>query len=105
MEDLEARVFDGPEQAELAADARGMGTDDLGRRVRLIDNEIRILKVRARGRGYEQPRMRLVKSWCEDAEENYLWCAKPSCGWRCNIWRRSETRKRPCPRGGAGESS
>jgi len=44
MEDLEARVFDGPEQAELAADARGMGTDDLGRRVRLIDNEIRILK-------------------------------------------------------------
>jgi len=44
MEDLEARVFEGPEQAELAADARGMGTDDLGRRVRLIDNEIRILK-------------------------------------------------------------
>jgi 26S proteasome regulatory subunit T5 len=42
--DLEARVFDGAEQEELAADARGMGTDDLGRRVRLIDNEIRILK-------------------------------------------------------------
>jgi 26S proteasome regulatory subunit T5 len=37
-------VFDGAEQEELAADARGMGTDDLGRRVRLIDNEIRILK-------------------------------------------------------------
>ena len=42
--DLEARVFEG--DPEAAAEARQMPTDDLLRRSRLIDNEVRVLKVR-----------------------------------------------------------
>ena len=42
--DLEARVFEG--DPEAAAEARQMPTDDLLRRSRLIDGEVRVLKVR-----------------------------------------------------------
>lgn len=42
--DLEARVFEG--DPEAAAEARQMPTDDLLRRARLIDSEVRVLKVR-----------------------------------------------------------
>ena len=43
---LDARdVFD-EEDDELGEEVKGMSTDDLVRRTRLIDNEIRVLKVR-----------------------------------------------------------
>ena len=40
--DLEARVFEG--DPEAAAEARQMPADDLLRRFRLIDNEVRVLE-------------------------------------------------------------
>ena len=51
--DLEARVFEG--DPEAAAEARQMPTDDLLRRSRLIDNEVRVLKVRAGPQGGSPP--------------------------------------------------
>ena len=48
-----SRVSEG--DPEAAAEARQMPTDDLLRRSRLIDNEVRVLKVRALAPGGSPP--------------------------------------------------